>query len=386
MRSIRRGERGPAVTEIRSILVALGMLPPADDLATADHFDEAVERAVRSFQQQRGLSIDGEVGDETWRALDAARWTLGARTLDFSVNNPLSGDDVRQLQERLLEMGYDVGRSDGMYGARTARAVSAFQREVGLYPDGNCGPQTLNALRRLGRKVVGGSPLRLREQVRFRQSGPSLVGRLIVIDPGHGGPDQGIVVPDGVLRWTEADIAFDIASRLEGRLAAAGMRVHLTRGPIGPECPSDLDRVRLANDLQADLLISLHVDCHVNPAADGVAAYHYGTDNGVTSTMGEQLAGLVLREIVARTEMRNCQTHAKTWDLLRYTRMPAVRVDIGYLTSPVDRARLVDPMFRERVVEAIIAAVQRMYFPAEVDVKTGTIDVSQIRLALAESD
>lgn len=384
MRSIRRGERGPAVIEIRSILVTLGMLAPADDPATADHFDDAVERALRIFQQQRGLSVDGEVGDETWRALDAARWSLGERTLDFSVNNPLHGDDVRQLQERLLEMGYDVGRTDGFYGARTAKAVSAFQREVGLYPDGNCGPQTLNSLRRLGRKVVGGSPIRLREQVTFRQSGPSLVGRLIVIDPGHGGADPGIVVPDGLLRWTEADIAFDIASRLEGRLAAAGMRVHLTRGPLAVEVPSDLDRAQLANDLRADLLISLHVDGHPNPAAEGVAAYHYGTDNGVTSTMGEQLAGLVLREIVARTGMRNCQTHAKTWDLLRYTRMPAVRVDIGYLTSPDDRARLIDPMFRERVVEAIIAAVQRMYYPAEIDVKTGTIDVSQIRLALAQ--
>lgn len=381
MRSFRRGDTGPAVTEIRSILVTLGLLPPADPLA---EFDEQLEKAVRLFQQQRGLSVDGQVGDETWRALDSARWTLGSRTLDFTVTNPLHGDDVRQLQERLLEMGYDVGRTDGVYGARTARAVAAFQREVGLYPDGGCGPQTLGALRRLGRKVTGGSPLRLREEQHFRQSGPSLVGRLIVIDPGHGGDDPGVVAPEGPLRWTEADIAFDLASRLEGRLAAVGMRVHLTRGPLNSEAPSDLDRASLANDLQADLLISLHVDGHPNPLADGVAAYHYGTENGVTSTLGEQLAGLVLREIVARTGMRNCQTHAKTWDLLRYTRMPAVRVDIGYLTSPTDRARLVDPMFRERVVEAIIAAVQRMYYPSEMDVQTGMIDVSQLRLALAQ--
>jgi N-acetylmuramoyl-L-alanine amidase len=385
VRSIRRGEHGPAVTEIRSILVTLGLLDPsAEASAAGDQFDADLEKAVRIFQQQRGLSVDGEVGDETWRALDSARWTLGARTLDFSVNNPLHGDDVRQLQERLLEMGYDVGRSDGLYGARTARAVAAFQREVGLYPDGGCGPQTLHALRRLGRKVVGGSPLKLREEQHFRLSGPSLVGRLIVIDPGHGGDDPGVVAPEGPLRWTEADIAFDLASRLEGRLAAAGMRVHLTRGPMSAEAPSDLDRASLANDLQADLLISLHVDGHVNPSADGVAAYHYGTENGVTSTLGEQLAGLVLREIVARTGLRNCQTHAKTWDLLRYTRMPAVRVDIGYLTSPHDRARLIDPHFRERVVEAIIAAVQRMYYPAEMEVQTGVIDVSELRAALAQ--
>jgi N-acetylmuramoyl-L-alanine amidase len=161
------------------------------------------------------------------------------------------------------------------------------------------------------------------------------------------------------------------------------MRVHLTRGPLAVQAPSDLDRAKLANDLGADLLISLHIDGHANPQADGVATYHYGTDNGVTSTMGERLAGLVLREIVARTGMRNCQVHAKTWELLRFTRMPAVRVDVGYLTSAVDRRRLVDPMFRELVVEAIMAAVQRMYFPVEVDVKTGTIDVSQLRRLIA---
>jgi N-acetylmuramoyl-L-alanine amidase len=382
VRAIKRGERGPAVTEIRSILVALGLLEAPADPAEADHFNPATERAVRAFQQDRGLSVDGEVGAETWRALDAARWTLGARTLYFSVSDPLRGDDVRQLQERLLEMGYDVGRTDGVYGPRTARGLSAFQREMGLTPDGTCGPQTLHMLRRLGRKVVGGSPLKLREEVTFRQTGPSLVGRQIIVDPGHGGSDPGVVVPDGPLRWTESDLAYDLATRLEGRLAAAGMRVHLTRGPLPIEAPSDLDRAQLANDLAADLLISLHIDGHHNPQADGVATYHYGTSNGVTSTMGERLAGLVQREIVARTGLRNCHTHAKTWELLRYTRMPAVRVDVGYLTSPKDRAQLIDPMFRERVVEAIVAAVQRMYYPVEIDVKTGTIDVSALRLAL----
>ena len=100
------------------------------------------------------------------------------------------------------------------------------------------------------------------------------------------------------------------------------------------------------------------------------------------STVGERLAGLVQREIVVRTDLRDCRTHAKTWDLLRLTRMPAVRVEVGYLTSPTDRARLVDPMFRERIVEALIAAVQRMYLPVEQDVKTGSIDVSSIRAAL----
>ena len=100
---------------------------------------------------------------------------------------------------------------------------------------------------------------------------------------------------------------------------------------------------------------------------------------------GERLASLVQREIVVRTGLRDCRTHAKTWEILRLTRMPAVRVEVGYLTSPVDRARLVDPRFRDRVVEAIMAAVQRMYYPVEQDVETGSIDVSAIRAMVAST-
>lgn len=381
MRAIRRGERSLAVAEIRNILTGLGLLAEtANGHAIDPHaFDEATERAVRAFQQNRGLTADGVVDHETWQALDAARWRLGQRALYDAVINPLTGDDVLQLQERLLEMGYDPGRADGIYGRSTARAVAQFQREVGLSPDGSCGPQTLNALRRLGRKVVGGRPQLLREIAAFRASGPALVGKRIVIDPGHGGPDPGIVVPDGVLRWTEAELAFDIAARMEGRLAAVGMRVNLTRGPSPVRELSDRDRIRLANDLGADLFISVHIDGHANPAAEGVATYHYGSESGISSTVGERLAGLVQREIVARTGLRDCRIHGKTWETLRLTRMPAVRVEVGYLTSPRDRARLTDPAFRERVVDAMMAAVQRMYYPVEADVPTGSIDVSRLR-------
>src|SRR3954463_10149252 len=373
VRSIRRGDSGPAVAEIRSILVGLDLLDTGSDV-----FDDDLDTAVRAFQQSRGLGVDGMVGDETWGALDAARWRLGARTLYHSVPEALVGEDVRALQERLLEMGYDTRRADSIYGRRTARAVAQFQREVGLTSDGSCGPNTMKALRRLGRKVVGGRPQWLREAEAFRQAGTNLVGKTIVIDPGHGGGDDlGVVVPEGPLRWTEADLVFDLAARLEGRLAAAGMRVHLTRGPPPAQPMSGAERATLANSLGADLLISLHLDGHDNEAAHGVATYHYGTGSGVSSTVGERLANLVQREIVVRTGMRDCRIHAKTWELLRLTHMPAVRVDLGYLTSPLDRDRLVDPMFREQIVEAILAAVQRMYFPVERDVPTGSIDVRQ---------
>src|SRR3954447_12137318 len=73
VRSIRRGDTGPAVSEIQSILVDLDLLP-----ATSERFDDDTETAVRAFQQSRGIGVDGLVGNETWQALDGARWKLGA--------------------------------------------------------------------------------------------------------------------------------------------------------------------------------------------------------------------------------------------------------------------------------------------------------------------
>lgn len=222
MRTLGPGDTGPAVEEIRAILRELGLLagdgaaatdPSGDGAAPTDRFDDATVRAVRAFQQARGLTAHGRVTEETWRALEAARWHLGARTLHQSVDGPVVGDDVQALQERLLELGYDPGRPDGIYGPRTAAAVARFQRETGLRPDGSCGPETLGALRRLGRKVVGGRPQWLREAERFRARGPRLVGQRVVIDPGHGGPDPGVAVHDRGLRWTEAELVWDQIGR-----------------------------------------------------------------------------------------------------------------------------------------------------------------------------
>ena len=280
MRPIRRGDHGPAVAEIRASWSASSCCRTASE--PSREFDAATERAVRAFQQSRGPQRRrrGRRGDLA--GAGRARWRLGARTLYHAVPEPLIGDDVRTLQERLLEMGYDVGRADGVYGARTARAVAQFQREVGLAPDGACGPQTMNALRRLGRKVVGGRPQRLREAEAFRQSGPDLVGKTIVIDPGHGGDDPGVVVPDGPLRWTEAELAFDLATRLEGRLAAAGMRVHLTRGPVAGRAADRPERAA-AGQRARRRPASSRCTSTATPTRrpTGVATYHYGTDNGV---------------------------------------------------------------------------------------------------------
>jgi len=87
------------------------------------------------------------------------------------------------------------------------------------------------------------------------------------------------------------------------------------------------------------------------------------------------------REICARTDLLNCRTHAKSWDLLRLTVAPTVRVDLGYLSNPRDAKRLSDPAFRDQLAEAMIVAIQRLYLSAEDDAKTGTLRISDLRRA-----
>jgi N-acetylmuramoyl-L-alanine amidase len=359
----RLGDRGAAVADVQATLLGLGLLPhpPAEPV-----FDEATDGALRAFQQQRGLSVDGIVGAETYRALAAARWKLGDRLLSLATR-PFVGDDVATLQERLLELGFDAGRTDGVFGPRTETALRGLQREYGLVPDGTCGPATLRALRQLGRKVTGGRPQVLREAEALHRSGAALPGKVVVVDPGHGGRDRG-AAGNGL---EEAAVVEDLAARLEGRLTAVGVRTLLTRGT--DSCPSDAARARFANDNGADLVLSLHVDRASSAHCHGLACYHFGTGHGVTSTVGEQLASLVQRELVARTDLLDCRVHEKTWEILRLTRMPAVRLELGHLTHPGDAARLADPAFRDTVAEGVLVAVQRLFLPPDLDPPTGVM-------------
>jgi N-acetylmuramoyl-L-alanine amidase len=381
MRVLRRGDGGPAVAEVRSTLAALGLLPPVNGNGSAQVFDAAVEHAVRSFQQQRGLITDGVVGPTTYRALRDATYQLGARPLAYMVSAPVSGDDVLHLQERLLELGYDAGRANGVFGAQTEAALRSFQRDWRLTVDGICGAETVRALRQLSPRARGGRPVLLREQEQVRKAGPRLRGKRIVIDPGHGGPDTGSSV-DGV---HEANLMWDLARLLEGRMVATGMEALLTRGP--DQNPDEAARAHFANEENANLFLSLHADANHSPLARGVACFHFGTVHGTTSTVGETLAGFIQRELVVRTRMLDCRTHPKTWDTLRLTRCPAVRVEVGYLSNPEDRERLSDPAWRDVIAEGILVAVKRLYLLGENDQPTGTFtfdDVMRHELAKAE--
>ncbi len=380
--ALRLGYRGTAVTEIRAALTALGLADNLEaDLTTGsqvsvDVFDPGLDQAVRAFQQERGLLVDGVVGAATYRAIKEASYRLGARILNHQFGAPMYGDDVATLQARLQDLGFYTGMVDGHFGLQTHNALMSYQREYGLSADGICGPETLRSLYFLGSRVTGGSPHAIHEEELVRKSGPKLSGKRIIIDPGRGGGDHGLIMQGPAGPISEADVLWDLASRLEGRMTAIGMDTVLSR-PAG-NSPSDAERAATANHVGADLMIALRCTTQSTLSANGVASFHFGNSHGSVSTIGRNLADFIQREVVARTGLRDCRTHGRTWDLLRLTRMPTVQVDVGYLSNPHDREMLVSPHVRDALAEGILAAVKRLYLLGKNDRPTGTFTFAEL--------
>lgn len=379
---LRRGDRGPQVAALRDVLDRAAGAPAAPAGASSTDpqlFDEELEARVRGFQQQRGLVADGIVGRQTALLLDAARWRLGDRILLFTPGHPMRGDDVAALQERLVVLGVHAGPVDGIFGPATEVALRELQRGLGVRPDGICGPQTLRAVGALSRSVEGGDPWALRTRADVDVAGKSLAGKVVVLDPAHGGDGCG-VSGHGL---TEAEVTYDVARRVEGRLGATGVTAVLSRGPHStPDVPA---RVELAQAVEADLVLSFHCEAHPSPVASGFATFYWGGRRvGQQSAVGNRLATLIQREVVARTDLLDCRTHPCSFDIVRLTTMPTVLVGLGYLTNDHDAARLADPAFRDTLAEAIVVAVQRLYL-GEDDARTGTLNLRDV-LAHAGKD
>ena len=378
---LRLGSSGPRVRAVRLQLTGLNFPSGGADPAV---FDETLRHAVRGFQQARGLTSDGVIGHDTAFALSAARWRLGDRILRHVPGHLQFGDDVIALQKQLLRLGVFTGRADGYLGPSTERGLRELQRGVGLAADGTCGPDTLRALAQLSRTVAGGNAAALRERV--HPTGSSLAGKVVVIDPGHGGDDAG-KYGNGLL---EAEVVLDLALRLEGRLAASGVTAVLTRG--AHQNPSDAERAQLAQDVHADVFLSLHCDAlsvpepaGVERGPEGVATFYWGGGDPLTSShRGQRFAELVQREVVSRTGLLDCRSHPRRWELLRATTMPAVWAEIGYLDSHGDARRLAEPGFRDTCAEGLLAAVQRLFLTEKTDWTTGSLRIADV-LAMVDA-
>lgn len=355
---IRSGDRSDEVADVQSRLRALAFV--VDDEAGA--FGASTLLAIKTFQQQRGLIADGIVGPDTWSQLVEAGWRLGDRIL-YMRYPAFRGDDVLTLQGRLNALGFDAGMEDGIFGIDSHRAVTSFQREFGVTEDGIVGPHTTAALAglRIDRPETAAA---LREELR-RSEHEGIHQALVAIDPGHGGDDRGQEEDGGLVtkqEWggigigSEADLCWDLATRLADRLARQGARVRFTR--LEAENPDSSARAGRANEISADVFISLHLNAHTEPTAEGSSTYFWRT-----SRAGAQLAELIQEELT-NLGLQDCRSHSGSFSILRETGMPAVLVEPAYLTNPDDAKRLEDPDFRTAVADSLATAVRR-YFEAQ---------------------
>jgi len=134
----------------------------------------------------------------------------------------------------------------------------------------------------------------------------------------------------------------------------------------------------MANRVDGDIVITLECDVYPNDKANGCATFFFGNGEGKVSAVGQLLAEFINREIVARTGLTDCRSHGRTWDVLRLTRMPSVSVSMGYITTLMIGHWLLDPEARDRIAEAIVVAVKRLYLMNEDTLSTGSFTFAEL--------
>ena len=238
------------------------------------------------------------------------------------------------------------------------------------------GAVTLNLIRAGVRAGSGADVLAVRPAPEARRRrdpvGPAEI-RTIAIDPGHGGQNRGASGRGGV---TEKDVALSVALALGDLLEREqGFRVVLTRDS-DREVALD-DRVAAANMARADVLISIHLNASPSPAASGSFVYHLApqatgrapADDAVhfvpwSSAQAPFVsASRLLAEAVA-TELEGLEITAggvadAPVRVLRGAAMPAVQVELGFVTSGRDLSLLSDPGFPARAARTLTAGILR---------------------------
>jgi N-acetylmuramoyl-L-alanine amidase len=177
---------------------------------------------------------------------------------------------------------------------------------------------------------------------------------LVMIDPGHGGKDSGAIGFDGL---REVDVILPIALRVAKILNEKGVATQLTRDSdyfVGLD-----ERVIMSRNAGASIFISIHANAIDNrPDVNGLETYYYGK--------GLQLADTVHRSVLEvmdshkRPQMLNDRgTRSARFLVLRKSEIPAILVEVGYLTSPDESLLLADQKYRDQMAEAIAYGILR---------------------------
>ncbi|GFN21881.1 N-acetylmuramoyl-L-alanine amidase family protein [Thermanaeromonas sp. C210] len=180
----------------------------------------------------------------------------------------------------------------------------------------------------------------------------AVAGQVVVVDPGHGGIDVGARGPGGT---NESEVVLAISRHLAEFLQQGGARVFLTRqddsvteGESGDDL---LERVRLAQKVKADLFISVHANAFDDRERGAQVFFD------PASQEGRKLAEAIQAEI--RRLLKNTDREALGLDafVLRTQEIPAVIVEVGFLSNPQEEKLLADPSYQREMAFAIYAGI-----------------------------
>lgn len=189
------------------------------------------------------------------------------------------------------------------------------------------------------------------------KSGP-LAGKVVAVDAGHGGEDGGVYhAGEGLL---EKEINLDIARRVARRLEQRGGRAVLTRNEDREyfvETRKDLGhRLDLAYSSKAQVFISLHANSFPDPSQFGAQTFF-----DPKSAEGRRLARLIQEELVRIHPENYREALAADLFVLRENRLPAVLIEVGFVSNPDDRSRLRDTAYRDKLAEAVVRGLERWF-------------------------
>jgi N-acetylmuramoyl-L-alanine amidase len=348
MRTLKLGDRGKEVADVQTRLHGLGFELGGEGVD--GYLGPKTVAALKAFQQQRLLLVDGVLGANTWRELVEAGYSLGERLLYLRVPY-FRGDDVLALQVKLNLLGFNAGPERGIFDDEVERAVIEFQRNAGLPADGTVGENTLRTLDVLRKAERGREGKKIPDRDEGYVPRGVLAGKLVVLDAGHGGQDEGTVSPSGL---REKDITLALALRLAELLRAEGCRVVLTR--TRDERVPMYERPEKADAVGAEYFISLHANACDAPEAAGAACYFFQR-NHYYSEKGERLADY-LGDRLSAAGVRFLGSFGRNYAMLREPQAIAVLVEPLFLTNRQEETAVRRPDGIERLAVALLAGLE----------------------------
>ncbi|WP_084786648.1 N-acetylmuramoyl-L-alanine amidase [Bacillus tuaregi] len=173
-----------------------------------------------------------------------------------------------------------------------------------------------------------------------------LEGRIIVIDPGHGGHDSGATA-GGVYEKT---INLDVGLKLRDYLTKHNATVHMTRST--DEFISLTDRVAFSNNIEPDAYISIHVNSASGSAAIGIETYH-NSQKGILPKESKELASAIQSELLKSTGANDRKVKDANFAVTRGNYTPAILVEMGFITNDSERANLTNSSYQDKIAKGI---------------------------------